>query len=120
MRGFRGSRAAQNFNSRSGRSYQKKAEFERLLRLVETPASEKLERLPDWMKTPETLAQEKEARPKLTLVPKPKAEPVVAKAKAEKPKNKASSRAAVAKSSKTPAKAKPATKRKPAARSKSA
>ena len=51
MRGFRGSRAAQSFNSRAERSYQRKTEREEYLRMVEQRQQPKPQpQLPDWLK----------------------------------------------------------------------
>ena len=108
MRGFRGSRAASQAYSRFDRIQQKRAEERNYLKLVEQPAQPATSALPDWVKTPETRAREKEAasrRAAMHVVPKAAAP--VAKAKASvKAKAVAKPRAAAA--------------RKPAARKKSA
>jgi hypothetical protein len=109
VRGFRGSRAAQNFNHRqSGRSYERKAQKESFLKLVEERAQpqEKPE-LPTWLKG----LEEKPAAPK-PAAPKPaapKPEPVPVRAAPVRP---TPARAAPVRAKKAPASRKPAAKAK--------
>ena len=51
MRGFRGSRAAQSYNSRSDRHHERKMQKESFLRMVEQQAQPKAPpQLPAWLK----------------------------------------------------------------------
>lgn len=89
MRGFRGNRAAQSFNSRSNREphIPKQGHDQRFLHLVQHPTEQNRPSLPDWLKTPETREREKKnqtARPNLNLVPKPPVEKAAAPAEAAK------------------------------------
>jgi hypothetical protein len=115
MRGFRGSRAAQAFNARFNRNHGRPDDRKHGPQPQgQGPVTAQRPELPDWLKTPETKAQEAGAaqnpvtpsapKAQLKLVPQPPAPEVKAEtARAKAPVRKAAAKTAAKKTKSAPA-----------------